>query len=211
MQYYDVREKILSQINDPDDLLYLCSSDELSRLICSRKSFWINLFKSQELIFPDMNYTTPYEWIKELEKAKLFKLDISKLLDILKDSDALYENSKDVPFKNFYHINGIDKNSISTEWNDWLLYIFETKLRYDVFEPRMMMEYIKDDLYKITFQFFQYVGTPRGLIESSFMIDRDSMKQVFYEIMSCGIYPVDIDGVIPYQLYEIDVLRNDIV
>ena len=45
MQYYDVREKILSQINDPDDLLYLCSSDELSRLICSRKSFWINLFK----------------------------------------------------------------------------------------------------------------------------------------------------------------------
>jgi hypothetical protein len=64
MYHIDIRKRVLSEpIYDIEDIINLCSIDQLSQQICSKVSYWKPIFEKYNLPFPDIFRKTSLGWI----------------------------------------------------------------------------------------------------------------------------------------------------
>lgn len=64
MEQQDIKQQILYNIEDIQDIENLCQSDKSFKFLCSQKEFWIHWYKSKNIPFPK-HLSTYKEWINE--------------------------------------------------------------------------------------------------------------------------------------------------
>lgn len=202
MDKRDVHHKILSNINtDIKNLSTSCSTDSLSRKVCSEASHWQPIFADYGLPFPKIHYTTPADWIIEFETQRKLKFYTDRLMDILEhpkledfknveeffvaDPISLLVYQNDVSFPAVFNVKGVDLIEVTTTFNKAILNLLDDKL--DRYGSTAAYLKIHDGEYIIQIIYYSSLG--RNIFEYS--IDRDSMKKVMYNILSNGSVPRD--------------------
>lgn len=87
MNIGDIRQTILYNIDNIQDLKNLCHVDHWFNQLCSTKSFWIHWYNKKGILFPDSGYTSASDWIKEYEEIVVY---VKKTNDII--DDLIYGN-----------------------------------------------------------------------------------------------------------------------
>jgi hypothetical protein len=164
MQTYDIRQNIMSSMTqNVNELRYQCNIDQMSRQICSTRSFWIQIFNNQGLKLPKIKLYTPEQWLIEYEKELLIQHKINILLRILVnpqpgdfdnndhyfDETQLYVVANEFPF-NLLPLDDID-SKIYTYWNRYLL--LKSTARGDYLNYPQIQFMINNNIYTIIFEF----------------------------------------------------------
>ena len=70
----DIRNNILNELDDIDDIKSICLIDNRYYKLCVSKNFWNNFFQKHQLILRnDINHNTLKDWIDEYYKTYIFK------------------------------------------------------------------------------------------------------------------------------------------
>ena len=89
MDLSDIRQSVLYQINDVDDLAKLCYADKMSERLCSTKEFWLHWYQKHHIQFPNHIYDNAQDWIDEYQHIKSLMTKANILIDQLNDNNAL--------------------------------------------------------------------------------------------------------------------------
>lgn len=195
MDNEDIRELIMSDIEfDVKQLKNNCSVDKRARGICSKRSYWQNIFDKKSLVMPDFNYTTPEGWLLEFEKASVLKMDIDTILNVLENPqpEDFYGDNHPVDLGPLY-VNGLPFNLIKLEELDlallnkyWNRYLYDKCVHVDEYGnslipiPQIQITFV-DKRYKVMFILYddndrdyhykyKYVGDLEFIIKFLYLI-----------------------------------------
>ncbi len=87
MNIDDIRQTILYNIDNIQDLKNLCHVDHRFNQLCSSKSFWVHWYNKKGILFPDSGYTSAFDWIKEYEEIVVYVNKTNEIID-----DLIYGN-----------------------------------------------------------------------------------------------------------------------
>jgi hypothetical protein len=199
MDIKDIRENVLLQINkDTESLLYACSTDKMSRTLCSSKSYWVKRFKQHNLVLPTVNYTSPNGWIFAFEKARLLQLYISNIIntqneDILEYGLTIGMNTCSI--LDIFNVEGIDVEKLSLLNDRNLLDTFMSNtngIEVHLGINYVTIEFKPDNTYLITLDYYS-TNSHKGT-KFSYQISQTSMEQILYNALSRNVIIYDADG-----------------
>jgi len=200
MNNSDIRSQILLNIdNDIKNLLNSCSIDKLSRTICSNLSYWKPKFEEFNLPINRI-CNNPLAWIAQYEKERKLRFYTDRLMEILEnpknedfqsidvndianlDDIGLLIFSYDAPFLEIFNIPEINQDDLSLTVDTYIL----DKFRKEGLEEHTFASmFIINNKYKIT------INTVPTLDTIEVVVSRDTMKNIFYKILSFGVIPLD--------------------
>lgn len=193
MDQYDVRLNIM--LNEPDvqQLRHHCSIDNMSRQICSRRAFWINLFKNQGLIMTDKPFSSPEEWFIEYEKELVIKNQIDRLLVILNQVSEIYFNSDNISF-NQDIFNNID-SQIGSLYNQYLILKYKNLIDDHTPPPQGVLFIDPHHMINIV---FLYATNTHNLKNYNYIIDHQMLIHILHFLLEHGVqlYDADMDNVL---------------
>jgi len=195
MEIPDIRRSISLQIDkEVKELINICSVDKLAQKICSEANFWEQIFEEYKLPFPNILHNNAQVWISTFEKERKLKFYTDRLMEILEypevddfeyvDPDdtevTLFVNIDQCPFLEVFNIPEIDYNELSLIVNSYILDKLNGK-RLD-YIPSATIDII-DNKYELTIStnYSDYVTN----------IERQTVKTIFYRILSYGAIPFD--------------------
>ena len=135
MNYEDVRFNILKSNQDLESLRHQCNVDQMSRRICTQRSFWSQLFTEQGLFLPTYHMISVDEWFVEYEKELVIKENIDKILRALSSPtmDDFFNNNGNEVHNDFdnnqLYVNNVAftvldfdemDNNVIKIWNQWI-------------------------------------------------------------------------------------------
>lgn len=190
MDNLDIRQNILLQL-PIDELISVCSTDELSQQICTSDAFWVKKFENEGLSI--FNRGTNLEgWVLEYKYSLLCKQRTPLIMNIVKDPEFAYNNGALA----FNIMGPFDLNVISVfgEIKNYFLSLFINKrlnpnaprcviynteikyntadnlyyiMVYDVFAPQMRYKYKLKITEEATYNMIytvEYSGMPHELL-----------------------------------------------
>ena len=194
---------IISELsNDINDLINIIAINKSTYNIFSQKFCWDLIFIKHNLPLSNMIYDGTSQWLVAFKKEINLKVYTNRLMEIFESKteylDGLYEFNlpyglsiyyKDISFIYVLNIEGINMKEVSKICNKCslnrldktskdigltpcLMYIDDNKYIIKIYNPWLSKNNIKRDSYK-------------------YYIKRDNMKQIFYNILSHGVIPVD--------------------
>jgi hypothetical protein len=179
------------------NLLNSCSIDKLSRTICSNISYWKPKFEEYNLPINKI-HNTPLAWIAQYEKERKLRFYTDRLMEILEnpktedfqDIDVnnidekigLIIYTSDAPFMEIFNIPEINQDDLSLMVDTYILDKFREKGLEERTFARMI---ILDDNYTIS------INSVPTLDEIEVVVTRDTIKHIFYKILSFGVIPRD--------------------
>ena len=119
MNIQDIRQRILFEL-PIKELLSACSTDKLSRIICSSYNFWKDKFDQAGLIIINRRENVE-AWILEYNFSKICKNRTNEIIGILQDPEFINSNSElTIRIKgnndiNILNIPGINFTEVSSE------------------------------------------------------------------------------------------------
>lgn len=202
----DARKSILNNIDqDLAKLFKSCAINSSTTIACSRGSYWKPIFEKYDLPFPIINYDEADEWLLEFGKQRKLKFSTDRLMNILEhpkiddfenvDADDLNLvginiETTDVSFLNVFNVKGINFPRIATIYNKDISDILSGKMKNENgrFEGAAVA--------RMKFENGQYlleINYNQSIMHNGYeyIIDRNAMKQIFYNILSFGVVPRD--------------------
>ena len=82
MEQQDIRQSILWQLDDINDVEKLCQVDQLFKNLCSRKEFWMHWYNIKNIKLIN-SFNTPEEWINEYRYIENIKQETVELMNYL--------------------------------------------------------------------------------------------------------------------------------
>ena len=205
MEQQDIRRSISLQIDkEVRELINVCSVDKLSQRICSNADFWEPIFEEHNLPFSTIRYDNAQVWISTFEKERKLKIYTDRLMEILEhpkfddfedfDFDlnptsvdpgdiGLFVYIDQCPFLEVFNIEEINYNELLLIVNSYIIHKFSEK-ELDMI-PNAVINYF-DGVYDLII----YPDAISGN-EISFDISRETVKTIFYRILSYGAIPLD--------------------
>lgn len=86
MEQQDIRQAILWQLEDIDDVERLCQVDQIFKKLCSRKEFWIHWYQSKNIMLTKY-FNTIEEWIVEYRYVVSIQEKAKALLDYINSDE----------------------------------------------------------------------------------------------------------------------------
>lgn len=194
MNNHDIRLNILLIIENKKDLYNTCNMDSLSRLICSKQSFWFQKFDQHGLNHPKIIPNTILNWVLMFENEKIFNLLSDKMIEILNNPISnyfhvlcdrrfdhwpsafeLYISFNHIPFIDIFNIKEINFDDLLFLHNDYIM--FKNNLKRGYIIPCAKISLI-NNIYRINIQ-----SEPKNI---NVLVCKDTMKNIFYRISSHG-------------------------
>lgn len=166
MDIFDVRTEVLLNTNFKN-IKNACATDKMSRLICSRKSFWKAYIQKHNLpllIEKNETYETPEEWIFKIHKTIIYDktLDylnyISNANHILYIYFDIYNNIKTLLLKNNDYVNNnLYVYLLNNNLKKFFLKIKKTIIGYEInINNSKVFNLRKSDLFDLISQLIYY-------------------------------------------------------
>lgn len=165
MNIKDIRQSILYQLDDIEDIKIICYTDRLYHSLCSSKDFWINWYAKHQLNYPGNTYDNPKDYILEYELV----LKTNQIIDdIIKGKKSLY-----------FEVNSDEINM--------------SDLIYDPYVADDKLLRILKDIYKINFgyMFFSrdfsitYHANPFSILR--YYVDKSTLFKFILNLLSTGM------------------------
>lgn len=194
MNDLDTKLLIISELsNNINDLINTISINKSTYNEFSQKSSWVIIFIKNELSLPNIVYDDTSQWLILFKKEIKLKIYTNRLMDILEhpkiEHNELITTYQDISFVHILNVEGINMKEIYKICNKCSLdilnktiekvgyptcsmYIEKEKYIISIYNPSLYRNNIKHDFYR-------------------YIIERDSMKQIFYNILSYGVIPFD--------------------
>lgn len=196
MHISDIRHQIYLQIrDDTKQLLAACSTDRLSRNICSDPRYWYRKFEEYQLPIPTIRYSNPNGWIFELETQRLIQLYVNNLLsddsDLYKEGGLIiYANT--VPLVEVLNVQGVNIEEVSLIHNRNLLDKFTaniTGLERTAGLTFAALYYDEPDSYIVDISYQPFQSLTAGATGHIYYVTLESMRQILYNSLSRGFIP----------------------
>ena len=197
MEDEDIRRSISLKIDkEVRELINVCSVDKLSQKICSKADFWKPIFEEHDLPFSTIRYDNAQVWISTFEKERKLKIYTDRLMEILEhpkiddfkgidiDDDigniGLYVDIDQCPWLEVFNIPEINYDELSLIVNSYIIDRLNGK-KFDYLHSATII--IIDNNYELS------IDADRPSI--IFNIPRETVKTLFYKILSYGVIPFD--------------------
>jgi DNA-binding Xre family transcriptional regulator len=206
MNNQDTKILIISELSN-NDLINAISIDKSTYRLFSQKLCWDIIFKKHNLPLSTIIYDDTSQWLVLFKKEIKLKIYTNRLMDILEhpkieDFEAmdgihgLYIHNElsihhqDISFIHILNVEGINMKEINKICNKCAInrldkmmvedvgfttcsmYTEGEKYVISIYNPSLYYDNIRHDFYR-------------------YYIERDNMKQIFYNILSHGVIPVD--------------------
>ncbi len=91
MNLRDIRQMILYEIDDIDDIENLCYTDKLFNQLCLEKSFWLHWYDKNNIKYPNHVYNNVNGYINEYKKIVKIHQQTKEIMDnLLYNSNSTY-------------------------------------------------------------------------------------------------------------------------
>ena len=208
MEHHDIRRSISLQIDkEVKELINVCSVDKLSQKICSNADFWEPIFEEHNLPFSTIRYNNAQVWISTFEKERKLKMYTDRLMEILEnpklndfkdvnldddfDDIGLYFYINQCPWLEVFNVEGIDYNQLLLIVNSYIIHTFNKEL-YEI--PHAVILFINNN-------YILRIISDSGVI-NNINISRETVKTIFYRVLSYGVIPLDNYNSNPVKLIK---------
>ena len=127
MQYNDIRYEIMSNLNNPNDIINLCQIDKNYSEMCNSTQYWIQIFEKYNFKLPTINYSSAKEWsIAFRTQLKLHDMTLRMLNYINNNTRGITIDSNQTSFVWIISILAssqdvtVDISDILSEWDEFI-------------------------------------------------------------------------------------------
>ncbi len=167
MNLRDIKQSILYQIDDIEDIENICYTNHLYHEVCSSKDFWIQWYNKQRLNFPGNTYKNAKDYIIE------YKYLINKTNELINNMIYGFRNNTSLYFNT--DVSKMDIDTLAFNLDDDLLDFLDAvafvrvDIKYNYTNKNYTIIYTADDSF------------------SRYIVDKHTIFNFIYNLLLAGV------------------------